>query len=99
MNHTTNDRGEYVIAIGAPGSIARVTVEYPMLIAELNDLYENAGDCYGRMVDEAVKLIRASGIKSKLETQSVLAASYYGQEPEGSVTSLLLGGYYDNYSM
>ena len=32
MNYITNDKGESVIAVGAPGSIARVKAKYPALI-------------------------------------------------------------------
>ena len=35
MNHTTNDRGETVIAVGAPGSVARIRVEHPVLLERI----------------------------------------------------------------
>lgn len=35
MNTIVNDRGESVVAVGAPGSTARLRVQYPNLIEEL----------------------------------------------------------------
>ena len=35
MNKTLNDKGETVIAIGAPGSPERIKIEYPNLIEKL----------------------------------------------------------------
>lgn len=90
MNYTVNDRGESVIAVGAPGSIERVKCERPQLIEELNKLYSESFDAYGRNVDRAIQMIRAAGIFSYLETNSVLTASDYHKEEHGSVTSLVM---------
>ncbi len=38
MNYLHNDRGQRVIAEGAPGSQARVRCEYPQLISELTEM-------------------------------------------------------------
>lgn len=78
MNHVKNDRGEIVIAIGAPASIARVKVEYPELINQLNSIF--SFDLPRRAIDEAIEAIRAKGITSYLETNSLLKASHYGKE-------------------
>ena len=91
MNTITNDHGQSVLAVGAPGSIERVKVEYPKLIARLNTLYHEACDSPGRAVDEAVQMIRDAGITSYLETNSLLAASDYSLERSGSVTALVMG--------
>ena len=89
MNHVTNDYGQTVIAVGAPGSIERVKVERPKLIDQLNSLYFQAYDSPGRAVDEAVEMMRADGIRSELETSSLLKSSHYGEERPGSVTDLV----------
>jgi len=36
-NHIVNDRGETVLAVGMPGSIARLKAQYPRLISELTE--------------------------------------------------------------
>ncbi len=89
MNHVTNDYGQNVIAVGAPGSIQRAKVERPRLIERLNSLYCNAYESPGRAVDEAVQMIRNEGIRSEMETISILQASYYGEEQPGSITNLV----------
>ena len=89
MNHTTNDYGQTVIAVGAPGSIARAKVERPRLIERLNALYFSAYDSPGRAVDEAVEAIRAEGITDERETATILKASHYGEEQVGSVTDIV----------
>ena len=90
MNYLTDDYGRSVISVGSPASVERVKVEYPKLINNLNSLYYSAYDCAGKAVDEAVQLVRDAGITSKMETNSILMASCYGQEPRGSVTQLVL---------
>ena len=89
MNHAVDDYGRTVISVGAPGSIERVKVERPKLIDRLNSLYYQAYESHGKAVDEAVEMIRAAGIRSELETASVLLASNYGEEMQGSVTALV----------
>lgn len=90
MNKILNDRGEWVVAVGAPASIERVKVERPTLISALDILYWQSQDYYGRCVDDAIKLIREHGIRSELETRSVLMASAYSMERAGSVTDLVM---------
>ena len=89
MNHVTDDYGRSVVAVGAPGGIERVKVERPKLIERLNSLYFQSYGSPGRAVDEAVDMIRAAGIRSELETVSLLKASHYGEERPGSVTDLV----------
>jgi hypothetical protein len=90
MNYVTDDWGRSVPAIGAPGSVARVACERPKLLGQLNALYFQSHDSPGRAVDEALELIRKNGISSAMETASLLKASNYGSEGEGSVTSMVL---------
>jgi hypothetical protein len=61
------------IAIGAPGSIERVKVEYPKIIEELDSLYYQQA-----LSSDAIEYIRAKGIKSRLETNSLMEASMWG---------------------
>lgn len=35
MNRIKNDRGEWVVAVGSPGSIERIKCQYPMLISDI----------------------------------------------------------------
>lgn len=90
MNKVKNDRGEWVTAVGAPGSLERVKVERPTLIERLDSLYWMSHECHGKCVDEAIELIRANGIRSELETRSLLMASAYSLENDGSVTKLVM---------
>ena len=89
MNYTTNDYGQRVIAVGAPGSIERAKVERPKLVELLNRLYFNAYESPGKAVDEAVEAIRAEGITDERETATILKASHYGEEQPGSVTDIV----------
>jgi hypothetical protein len=36
-NHIKNDKGESVIAVGAPGSVARMLCEFPVLIQTVRE--------------------------------------------------------------
>jgi hypothetical protein len=92
MNYITNDRNEPVIAIGAPGSVARARVEWPALIDRLNGLYSRALEYRlpGCAVDETVLMIRTAGVTSEMETSSILQVSDYGQEPQGSVPAIII---------
>ena len=89
MNYVKDDYGRTVIAVGAPGSIARAKVERPRLIKWLNELYFNAYESPGRAIDEAVETIRDEGIADERETATILKASHYGKEQAGSVTDLV----------
>lgn len=39
MNYIKNDKGEMVIAVGAPGSLARLRCQYPKLRERVNVLW------------------------------------------------------------
>ena len=88
VNHVVNDKGETVIAIGAPGSIERAKVQWPALIEQLNRLYSSAYESYGKAVAEVYQMNRDAGVKGRMETDSILLASDYRNESEGSVLSL-----------
>lgn len=70
----TNDRGESVIAVGAPGSLARVRVERPALIDRLNELCGEGWAGY----NEAIEEISRAGITSHIERESILWSSEFG---------------------
>lgn len=80
MNHVINDYGQDVIAIGAPGSEARVKVQYPKLIKEVTDLYFKSYDCIGHCIDEAIEMIREHGIKNYMTTDSIIACTPYNSK-------------------
>jgi hypothetical protein len=80
VNSVKNDRGEFVTAIGAPGSEARVRVEYPALVEKLNKIYWQCYETYGKGQDIAIEAIREAGIKDHLTTNSLMAVSYYGKD-------------------
>jgi D-arabinose 1-dehydrogenase-like Zn-dependent alcohol dehydrogenase len=84
MNYIIDDYGRQVIAVGAPGSTERMKVQYPKLINSLNSLYLQAHNSHFRAIDEALELIRETGIRSKLETTSLLQASHYGRTQDES---------------
>ena len=90
MNKIQNDYGELVVAVGAPGSIARVKCERPGLIDSINRMYDDYYGCPGRGIDDVIEAIRKAGIRSSLQTRSILAATRYAEEPQGSVTSLVM---------
>lgn len=73
-NHIVNDRGETVIAEGAPGSLARVITERPALLDDLKRL-KSEGISQG----EAQQVLQAIGVTG-IEMTSVIAASAYGGE-------------------
>ena len=77
MNYIKNDKGLFVTAIGAPGSIERVKCEWPGLIERLNDLYDKNKGRPSRNIQKAFKMIRDAGVKSKLEKRSIILASNY----------------------
>ena len=77
MNIIIDDYGIPVAAIGAPGSIERVKVEFPKLIDLLNRQYEQSKLTTSRGLPVALQLIREAGINSRLEIEAVLEASSY----------------------
>lgn len=78
VNSVKNDKGEYVIAVGAPSSEARVAVEYPKLIEDINKIY--FWDTWPKRQDLAIELIRERGIKDPLTTTSIMNVSAFGQD-------------------
>jgi hypothetical protein len=95
MNHVLNDRGETVIAVGAPGSVERARCEYPHLIEDLDVLrpQELDGDrfrrsdsstiiaqtLFDRGILPKVEPFRQPGYSSRLECSSVLEAAGFEQ--------------------
>lgn len=84
VNHITNDKGEDVIAVGAPGSFERIKAEHPKLIERLNYIYwsARADGSPGRRIDEAIKEIREAGIEDGRTTNLLLLASDYSLDKE-----------------
>lgn len=75
MNYVPADNGEMVIAEGAPGSIARVRVQFPCLIEKLRKLKRE-----NRPVQDAEFLMQCNGINSRLERNSLLTVASYPPE-------------------
>jgi len=75
VNSIVNDRGQTVYAIGAPGSLARVKVQYPKLIDRLNSLWMQQAN-----IADAIIAVREAGISSPYETNSLIDASFFGQD-------------------
>ena len=90
MNHVVDDRGQVVIAAGAPGSVARVQCEHPALIARLNALRWGSMDYHAHAIDEAVQLIRDAGVRDEVLTATLLEASDYAAETDGSAMRIML---------
>ena len=75
MNYIQNDYGKYVIAIGAPGSIARVRVQYPKLIDRLRSLHMQQISYNSFVLDDIITSLIDAGIESKMEVESVIAVT------------------------
>lgn len=88
-NHLINDRGETVIAQGAPGSRARVRCECPALLERLRRHYRENRDTYGAGVDRAIAMIRKAGIDGEMSTLSLLEEAGYENEGPGTVMQLI----------
>ena len=71
-NYIQNDKGLWVVTVGAPGSIARAKIERPALIEALDELYAQG---YGR--EEAEKMIKISGVTSTYESEAILHHTMY----------------------
>lgn len=67
-----NDRGQRVIAVGAPGSRERVKCEYPQLVEELTALRLR-----GQSTETCMRHIRTAGVRGMLEYEALLAAAGY----------------------
>lgn len=76
MNHLRNDRGQMVIAVGAPGSEERLRAEYPMLIEGL--VARKAKE--GISAVAARLAIKRAGIQTMLEIQTLLTLLGYDAE-------------------
>jgi hypothetical protein len=92
-NYIENDRGEMVIAVGAPGSIERAKVQWPELIRKLDSLFCFASgyELPGKSIDDAVTMISSAGVTTKAEKLAVLNASLYVNEGPGTVAELVRG--------
>ncbi len=75
MNTLINDLGEEVTAVGAPGSIERVKVEYPNLIQAL----QNQRKAYRCAVEN---LLFKKHIPRDMTRESILRAVETGEELE-----------------
>lgn len=72
MNCLFNDRGQRVIAVGAPGSRERVKCEWPALLDELQALRAR-----GKGTESALRQIRAAGARGMVEYESLLLEAGY----------------------
>lgn len=72
MNYIENDRGEFVIAVGAPGSPARAAVEHPTKIEVIDEMYTE-----GAELQEVIDYLIGLGIKSELERESILSHTMF----------------------
>lgn len=78
MNKILNDRGQLVLAVGAPGSIERAKIEYPALIDTLNTFYWASGCTYSKyMADDDLRVKHS--ITSKLERKSIINCTDIGK--------------------
>lgn len=75
MSTIKNDRCETVLAIGAPGSIERVKVQYPSLIQKI----QNCRSIY-KMHEQA--LLRDAKISDEMTRQSILHVASLPDESE-----------------
>lgn len=69
MNSVTDDYGYQVPAVGAPGSMERVRIQYPKLLGELLRLKANNFMCSKESI---LSYMKDAGIVSQLEIKSVL---------------------------
>ena len=72
MIHIIDDYGRTVIAIGAPGSRARVRVQYPKLIERISSLHLQNYSYGSYVADDMVTAMIDAGIESKLEAESLV---------------------------
>lgn len=76
MNKVRNDRGEWVTAIGAPGSLERIKVERPVLIAKIRHYaaqLQAAG--VSPMTEGLMRTIaNAEGVNAEIEVRALLRA-------------------------
>jgi hypothetical protein len=83
MNYVINDRGETVIASGAPGSLARARCERPALIEEMGAMRvtEEVEGKFGAPDSSVVLATRlhGEGLISALDSSAVLTAAGYSE--------------------
>lgn len=73
MSYIMNDKGQQVIAEGAPGSLTRAKVQFPGLIRKLNAIYVSTGSR-----EDAMRAVLRAGIRSPLEMYSIMSNSMFG---------------------
>jgi hypothetical protein len=86
VNYLTNDRGETVIAVGAPGSVERARVEWPAIIEYLDNGCFDPGVSY-----EDLKIIimfstvseRHPSAVTEIEVETIILASRHRKLAEG----------------
>ena len=89
MNHVLSDRGESVVACGAPGSLARVQCERPALIEHIG-VMRDIEEVEGRLAASdsstlLAALLHNHGVDSPMESSAVMLAGGYSEESAGDV--------------
>ena len=80
MNYIQNDKGEWVIAIGAPASIARAAIQYPLLIETIDEMYAQGAwreEAVNFIKEQPVNLNSKQTITSQYEIESILYHTMY----------------------
>lgn len=85
MNTITNDFGKAVLAVGAPGSIERVKVQYPKAIRDLINIVRRNSDSTACMYIEAHTYLSRLQV-SQMERQSIIEvcelSQHFGAQDE-----------------
>ena len=74
-NYMTTDKGDTVLAIGAPGSPMRCKFEHPLKIETIDEMYQD-----GAELQEAIDYLIGLGITSKLEQNSILYNTMFKEQ-------------------
>jgi hypothetical protein len=83
MIHLTDDYGREVIAVGAPGSVARMECQYPKLLDRVSTLHMHCFSYPGSNCDdEIIQAMLDAGLESKLEAESVVTAVLKKLKPD-----------------
>jgi hypothetical protein len=72
MNYVQADNGNMVLAEGAPASMARVRVQFPVLIDKLRELSRK-----GASADDVHFVFASHNITSRLERESLLMVASF----------------------